>query len=544
MKILIIGGVAAGTKVAAKLKREARGAEVTVLVKDREISYAGCGLPYYVGGVIPDRARLIVNTPAKFSALTGAGVLTGMEAVSVDRAAKTVSAKNADSGEVSVFGYDKLVIATGARAIVPPIAGKDLKNVFVMRTPEDAEKLRAAVEGGSVKLAVVCGAGFIGLEVAENLAANGIKVSVIDMMDQILPGFDSDMAAYVERSLAGHGISCFTGMRLEEIIGTDSVEKIRTDRRTMKADAVVLALGIRPNTEFLAGSGIDVTPKGLVKVDASMRTNDEDVYAAGDCAEVFNRITGAQTWSPMGSSANIEGRLLAGVIAGENLGFKGVLGTGICKLPELNVGRTGLTEAAAREAGFDAVSVTAVLDDKAHYYPGASSFIMKMTAERGTGRLLGLQALGGAADKMIDTAVVALTMNATLSELENMDLAYAPPFSTAISPFVNMVNILQNKLSGRMDSMTPLEYAAGAADGYKIVDASMAPTLEGRPYIDLIKIKGRLPEYALDEKLLLVCQKGKRAYLTQNRMKYYGYTGTKVLEGGHTFNEIQKEKLD
>lgn len=542
MKILVIGGVAAGTKVAAKLKREDRGAEVRILVKDKDISYAGCGLPYYVGGVIADRGALIVNTPEKFSALTGAAVLTGKEAVSLDREAKLVTAVDTETGEREAYSYDKLVIATGASPVAPPFPGINLKNVFFMRKPEDAVSLRAAVDTGEIRRAVVCGGGFIGLEVAENLAAKGVRVSVIDMAEQILPGFDPEMAAYAERHLADHGIACFTGAKLEEIIGGEKVEKIRTDKRAMKADAVVLSLGIRPNTAFLAGSGIELAPGGTIKVDGQMRTNDPDVYAVGDCAMVTNRVTGAPAWSPMGSSANIEGRLAARVLAGEALSYPGVLGTGVCKLPELNVGRTGLTEAAAKEAGYDVVTVTAVVDDKAHYYPGASNFIVKMIADRQSGKFLGLQALGkGAVDKMVDIAVVALTLGASLHDLENMDLAYAPPFSTAIHPFAHTLNVLLNKISGGLDSFTPAEYAAGLADDYKIVDVSINPSLEGAPYVDLTKIAGPLPEYGTGDKLLLVCAKGKRAYLTQNRMKFYGYDNTKVLEAGHIFNEIDIE---
>jgi len=543
VKILVIGGVAAGTKVAAKLKREDRGAEVRILVKDKDISYAGCGLPYYVGGVIADRGALIVNTPEKFSALTGAAVLTGKEAVSLDREAKLVTAVDTETGEREAYSYDKLVIATGASPVAPPFPGINLKNVFFMRKPEDAVSLRAAVDTGEIRRAVVCGGGFIGLEVAENLAAKGVRVSVIDMAEQILPGFDPEMAAYAERHLADHGIACFTGAKLEEIIGGEKVEKIRTDKRAMKADAVVLSLGIRPNTAFLAGSGIELAPGGTIKVDGQMRTNDPDVYAVGDCAMVTNRVTGAPAWSPMGSSANIEGRLAARALAGEALSYPGVLGTGVCKLPELNVGRTGLTEAAAKEAGYDVVTVTAVVDDKAHYYPGASNFIVKMIADRQSGKFLGLQALGkGAVDKMVDIAVVALTLGASLHDLENMDLAYAPPFSTAIHPFAHTLNVLLNKISGGLDSFTPAEYAAGLADDYKIVDVSINPSLEGAPYVDLTKIAGPLPEYGTGDKLLLVCAKGKRAYLTQNRMKFYGYDNTKVLEAGHIFNEIDIEE--
>lgn len=543
MKILVIGGVAAGTKVAAKLKRENRGAEVRILVKDKDISYAGCGLPYYVGGLIADKAALIVNTPKKFSALTGAEVLTGKEVVSLDRPAKTVTAVDTDTMARELYSYDKLVIATGASPVAPPFPGIDLKNVFFMRKPEDAVSLRAAVEAGEIKRAVVCGGGFIGLEVAENLAAQDVKVSVIDMADQILPGFDPEMAGYVERRLADHGIVCFTGTRLAEIIGGERVEKIKTDRRVMKTDAVVLSLGIRPNTAFLAGSGIELAPGKTIKVDGQMRTNDPDIYAAGDCVTVVNRVTGAPAWSPMGSSANIEGRLAARVLAGEQVSYPGVLGTGVCKLPELNVGRTGLTEAAAREAGYDVETATAVVDDKAHYYPGAANFIVKMIADKKSGKFLGLQVLGkGAVDKMIDIAVVALTMGASLRDLENMDLAYAPPFSTAIHPFAHTLNVLLNKISGEMDSFTPAEYAAGRAKDYKMVDVSITPSLNGAPYIDLTKIDGPLPEYGTGDKLLLVCAKGKRAYLTQNRLKFYGYNNTKVLEAGHTFNEIETEE--
>ena len=543
MKILVIGGVAAGTKVAAKLKRGNRGAEVRRLAKDKDISYAGCGLPYYVGGVIADKGALIVNTPKKFSALTGADVLTGKEAVSLDRTAKTVTVVDTETKEREMYSYDKLVIATGASAVAPRLPGIELKNVFFMRKPEDAVALRAAIESGEVKRVVVAGGGFIGLEVAENLSATDVKVSVIDMASQILPGFDPEVAAYVERHLADRGIVCFTGTKLEGILGDERVEKIKTDRRAIKADSVVLSLGIRPNTAFLAGSGIELTSGGTIKVDGQMRTNDPDVYAVGDCVTVTNRITGAPAWSPMGSSANIEGRLAARVLAGEQPTYPGVLGTGVCMLPELNVGRTGLTEAAARDAGYDVAAVTAVVDDKAHYYPGASNFIVKMIADRKSGKFLGLQVLGkGAVDKMVDIAVVALTMGATLHDLENMDLAYAPPFSTAIHPFAHTLNVLLNKISGEMDSITPAEYMEGKAAEYKIIDVSINPTLEGVPYIDITKINGTLPEYGTDEKLLLVCAKGKRAYMTQNRMKFYGYNNTKVLEAGHTFNEIETEE--
>lgn len=540
MKILIIGGVAAGTKVAAKLKRENRDIDITILTKSNDISYAGCGLPYYVGDLIHERSQLIVNTPESFSALTGVNVLTQMEVNKVNQAEKTVLALNLSTNEVSTFNYDKLVIASGANPIKPNLEGINLKGVYFMRTPEDAISLRASVEAGEIKRAIVVGGGFIGLEVAENLALQGVKVSVLDMADHILPGFDEEICEYVENHLADQGIMTFTNTRLEGILGEEKVEKVQTQKRAMKCDAVILAMGIRANTSFLDGTSIELMPNRTIKVNEYLQTNDENIYAVGDCASVINSITKAPTWSPMGSSANIEGRIAAKNIAGAALKYNGVIGTGVCKLPKLNVGRTGLTETQATAAGFNAVSVITVVDDKAHYYPDASIFIVKMIADKDTKKLLGLQVLGkGAVDKMVDIAVTAITMNASLEDIENMDLAYAPPFSTAIHPFSHTVNILLNKISGEFSTITPLEYKTNKPEGYQVIDASMTPSIPGASYIDLSKVSGPVDGYDLDAKLLLVCSKGKRAYLLQNRLKHYGYTNTLVLEGGSTFSEVE-----
>ncbi|WP_394920888.1 FAD-dependent oxidoreductase [uncultured Robinsoniella sp.] len=539
MKILIIGGVAAGTKAAAKLKRENQEYDVQILTKSAEISYAGCGLPYYVGSVIEDREQLIVNTPESFAKQTGVKVSTETEVTHIDRVQKTVTAINRKTNESSTYAYDKLIIASGASPVTPPIDGIHLKNVFYMRTPEDAITLRETLETAGIKRAVIAGAGFIGLEVAENLISKGVRVSVIDMAEQILPGFDTEFAGYIENHLADNGIMSFTGTRLEAILGTDKVEKVQTSKRTMKADAVILSIGIRANTEFLADTGIELMPNKTIKVNAYLQTNDEDIYAIGDCASVTNAITQEHTWSPMGSSANIEGRIAAQNISEKKRSYHGVLGTGVCKLPELNIGKTGLSEAAAIAAGKDVVSVTSVVDDKAHYYPGASTFIVKMIADKETHELLGLQTAGkGAVDKMVDIAATAISLHADLEALENMDLAYAPPFSTAIHPFSQTINILQNKLSGEFETFTPAQYLEGKAEGYQLIDASITPQIDGARYIDLSSVNGPVPDLDKDDNLLLVCSKGKRAYMLQNRMKKYGYTNTRVLEGGTAFNEI------
>ena len=542
MQVLVLGGVAAGTKVAAKLMREDRSCEVTVLTKGKDISYAGCGLPYYVGGVIQAKSQLIVNTPENFAALTGASVKTETEAVAVHADRHVVEAKDLNTGEVAEYGYDKLVIATGASPFVPSIQGLGLKNVFVMRTPDDAIGLREAVEAGEIKRAVVAGGGFIGLEVAENLAAKGVKTTVIDFAPHVLPNFlDPELSEFVENRMAEEGVMPMTGVSLEGVEGDGKVEKVLTSRRGMKADALVLAIGIRPNTGFLEGSGIEMF-KGTILTDQYLRTNVPDVYAAGDCAMVSNRQTGKAAWSPMGSTANIAGRILARDIAGKEIAYPGVLGTGVARLPGgLNAGRTGLTETAARAEGYDVETVVTVVDDKAHYYPGAGSFIVKLTADKASRKLLGVQVLGaGAVDKITDIGVTAISLGATVDQLAVMDFAYAPPFSTAIHPFAHSVNILMNKLDGELETLTPAEFAAGAAEGYEIIDCAIEPSLPGKKYLNLTKVDGEVPGLGREDKLLLVCAKGKRAYLTQNRLKFYGYVNTRVLEGGTTFNEIEE----
>lgn len=545
MKVLIIGGVAAGTKTAAKLKREDRSIEVTLVTKDQDISYAGCGLPYYVGGLIESRDELIVNTPQKYAGLTGVEVRTGREAVALDAGKKEVTLRDVQTGNTEVCPYDKLVIATGASAAELPIEGKDLPGVFKMRTPDDAEAIRSYAETNSVKKAVVIGAGFIGLEAAENLHARGVNVTVIDFASQVLPHIlDPEMAAYVKKHLLNAGIRVITGTSAEKILGTDQVTGVKTSAGTLPCEMLIMAAGIRPNTAFLENTGIEMF-KGTILVDGQMKTSLDDVYAAGDCVLVTNRVTGEPQWSPMGSSANLEGRTLAQVLAGAQKTYPGVLGTGVVKLPGLNAGRTGLTEAQAREAGYDVETVLVPTDDKAHYYPDAAFFITKLIADRATRKLLGVQVLGpGAVDKMVDIAVMGMNMGAVLEDFENADFAYAPPFSTAIHPFVQAVYVMMNKLDGTFVSMTPAEYAEGKAEGYRVVDAQPEPAIRGAFFVNLAKVNGEIEGLDKKEKILLVCAKGKRAYFLQNRMRYYGYENTVVLEGATFFNDVKVKNTE
>lgn len=538
MNIVVIGGVAAGTKTAAKLMRQDRSAKVTVYTKSKDISYAGCGLPYYVGGSIESREELIVNTPEKYMGLTGVEVKTEMEAVSVDAAAKTVTFANGE-----VVSYDKLVIATGAVPFVPNVAGTEKKGVFTMRTPDDAIGLRAYIDENKCRSAVIVGAGFIGLEIAENLLAKGIKVTVVDIASQVMTNlFDVEMADYIRRHLQAKGIRVVTGAGLEEILGDEKASGIRTGVGSFDADAVVLALGVRPSTAFLADSGIEMV-KGTVVTDKYQRTNLNDIYAVGDCAQVFNRMTGKGQWSAMGSTANITGRLLAKNLTGENAPYGGCLGTGVVKLTDsLNAGRTGLTEEQAKEAGYDVITATCVTDDKAHYYSDAATFVTKLIADKNTHALLGIQVLGaGAVDKMVDIAVTGIAMGAKVEDFDTLDFAYAPPFSTAIHPFVQACYILENKLSGEYETFTPAEYADKKAAGYKVIDVSPAPAIPGAMWVDLAKVTGEIEGLEKDAKLLLVCAKGKRGYFLQNRLKAFGYTQTRALEGGLFVNNVKVE---
>lgn len=542
MKVLVLGGVAAGTKIAAKLMREDRANEVIVLNKGKNISYAGCGLPYYVGHVIENKEELIVNTPLKYEKLTGVKVLTEVEAINVEPEAKKVTAVDLKTQETKEYTYDKLVIAVGASPVKPPIEGCDLENVFFMRTPEDAIRLRETIDAGGIKKAVVVGAGYIGLEIAENLKTLGVRPFVLDMAPQILaPGFDKEMADYAEGKLSESGIPVVTGVAVTAIEGNGKVEKVVTSKKAYKADLVVLSAGIRPNTAFLKDTGLEMF-KGTILTNEYGETNLPDIYAAGDCAMVHNAITGKAAWSPMGSTANIAGRVIAQNMMGAKISYRGTLGTAVCKLPGINVGRTGLTEVQAKEEGFDPISVVTIVDEKAHYYPGAGLLAVKMIADRKTERLLGVQVVGdGAVDKVVDIAVTGIMLKGTLTQLSDLDFAYAPPFSTAIHPFAHTLNVLKNKLQGKFETFTPAEYVAGEAEGYRLIDVSIQPATEGAPYVELTDVKGLIDGFDPEEKLLLVCNKGKRAYLLQNRMKFYGYKNTKALEGGNFFSDVEAQ---
>ena len=481
MKVVIIGGVAAGTKTAAKLKRENPNDEVIIYTKSKDISYAGCGLPYYVGGAVESDEELVVNTPEKFTALTGVSVYTEKEVTALNSGNKTITVNGEN------VSYDKLVLAVGAEPVIPDVKGVNLDGVFTVREPADAVKIKNY--SVTAKKAVVAGGGFIGLEMAENLMEKGISVTLIDMASQLMPDvFDSEMADLIRRKLQEKGLRVVLGTTLNAVIGDGKVSAVQTTSGEIPADMVILSVGIRPATKFLADSGLEMQ-KGCIITDEYAKTNIEDIYAVGDCAMVKNRITGKKQWSAMGSTANITGRALALTLSGEPTAYKGVLGTAIIKLAkDLNAAVTGLTEKQAVDAGFDAITVVTASDSKAHYYPDSDTFITKLVADRSTHRLLGAQIIGaGAVDKMADIAVVGITAELRIDDFVTMDFAYAPPFSTAIHPFAVACSVLLNKINGKIETITPAEYAKTHAKGYTIIDAHPAPTISGADWLDISK---------------------------------------------------------
>lgn len=540
MKILVIGGFAAGTKTAAKLKRLNRDDDVTIITKGKNISYAVCGLPYYMGGLIESPNELTVNTPSRYSELTGVNVIDQTEVTEVDFNTKVLTAVSEISGESNTYSYDKLIIASGTLPVIPSFEGRLLNGVFTMRTPDDAINMRKYISENKCANAVVIGAGFIGLEIAENLKEQGLKVSVVDAADQVTPNIlDREVAGYVKKHLASQEIEVFTSTKAEDILGDKSkVIGVKTQNITIPADIVVLSIGIQPDTAFL-NRELRMN-RGLIIVNDKMETNIPDVYAVGGCALVSNRSICNAQWSAMDSTDNYTGRTFAQIINGLDKSYTGCLDTGILKLPNLNCGRTGLTESAAKFMSYDVITATVVTDDEAPYYPGAKTFITKLIADKSTHKLLGIQVLGTeAVDKMLDIAVTGISLGARIEDFENMDFTYSTPFSTAIHPFVQACYILKNKMNGEFTTFTPAEYLDGKANSYKVIDVHPEPKIAGAKWIDLSKVNGPIESIDKNEKLLLVCANGKRGYFLQNCLKHFGYTNAVVLEGGVFVNDVK-----
>ncbi|HEY8888914.1 MAG TPA: FAD-dependent oxidoreductase [Clostridium sp.] len=443
MRLIIIGAVAAGTSAAAKARRNDENSEIIIYEKDSFISYSGCGMPYYIGGEIEKAQELTPRDPAFFKNKYNVDIFTLHEVLSVNPNKKTLEIKNLSTGEVVTDTYDKLIIATGARAVVPPIKGADEANVFTLRNIGDMLRIKAFINENHPKFAAIIGTGFIGLEVCENFKELGIEVTMIEKLHQVSPGLDSDMAVYVREHIEKNGVKVLIGVSANELT-TSSV--ILSDGTSIKIDMILLSTGVRPNIEIAKQAGIDLGITGAIKVDEKMRTNLKDIYACGDCIEQFHVITGKGVYRPLGSTANKTGRIAGDSSTGGNLAFRGILGTGIFKIFNMTVAQTGLSEREATQMGYDVVVCHNIKLNKPEYM-GGEEMVIKGIADKATGRLIGVQIVGfEGVDKRIDVFVTAITFKAKVEDLFHLDLAYAPPFSTTKDPVMYTGMILDNAI--------------------------------------------------------------------------------------------------
>ncbi len=546
-KLVVIGAVAAGTKAASKAQRDNPNFEVKVFTKERYISYAGCGLPYYIGGIIKEKQELLVRTPQDFKKEQDIDIFIEHEVKSINTTEKKVVVEDLRSGNRIEYPYDKLIIATGASPIVPPIENVNLGNIFTLRSVTDAFAIRELLDSGIAKKAVVVGGGFIGLEAAENLKHRGMDVTIVELVPHILPPFDEEIALIAQNHMVSKGVKILTGQKVLGFAGVDGkVTTVKTTAGDIEADLVILSIGVRPNTGIAAEAGIELGVTKAIKVNSYMETNIKDIYAAGDCAENINLITDKPAWYPMGSTANKTGR-----IAGHNAvlesqedsrkeSLEGVLGTTIVRLFEVSAAKTGLSERDAIKEGFEIETILVPANDRAHYFPGYKQIVTKLIAEKNTHMVLGAQIVGeGAADKPIDIIATAITLGARVEDLAKLDLAYAPPFSMAISSTILSANVMLNKLKGKIEIVKAAELSGKLEDGsVNVVDVReeaefFIAAIPGSKNIPMDELEARIEELDKSkETIILVCKVGKRAFMAYLKLKKLGFTNMKVLEGG------------
>ena len=546
-KLIVIGAVAAGTKAASKAKRDNPNLEVKIFTKERYISYAGCGLPYYIGGIIKEKQELLVRSPEDFKNEQGIDIFIEHEVKKIDPAEKKVVVEDLKSGKTSEFPYDRLIIATGASPIVPPLDNVNLKNIFTLRSVSDAFAIRELLDSGKAKKAVVVGGGFIGLEAAENLKHRGMDVTIVELVPHILPPFDEEIALYAQNHMVSKGVNILTGEKVTGFEGTDgSVTTVKTSAGDIEADMVIMSIGVRPNTGIAVEAGIEMGVTRAIKVNKYMETNIKDIYAAGDCAENINLITGKPAWYPMGSTANKTGR-----IAGHNAALanqedalkeslEGVLGTTIVRLFDVNAAKTGLSERDAIKEGYETETILVPSNDRAHYFPGYKQIITKLVVERNTYKVLGAQVIGeGVVDKPIDTIAIAITLGAKVSDLAKLDLAYAPPFSMAMSSTILSANVMMNKLKGRVETAKAQGLPEKLKDGsVNVLDVReevefFISSIPGSTNIPMNELEARIDEVDRSkETVILVCKVGSRAFLSYLKLKELGFENLRVLEGG------------
>jgi NADPH-dependent 2,4-dienoyl-CoA reductase/sulfur reductase-like enzyme/rhodanese-related sulfurtransferase len=553
LKIVIVGGVAAGPKAAARARRLDPQATITILEKGDYISYSACGLPFLISGEVPDVTHLLASPVGVrrdadyFRKVKDINFLTGKEVLAIDRAAKEVKVRDVATSQEEAYPYDKLVIATGALPIRPKVPGIDVKNVFVIRQPRDGLAIMAALEEHKPRQAALIGAGAIGLEVAEALVNCGVEVTVVEAMESVFPGLlDFEMGALLKRHLESKEVKVRAGEAVTSL-GSDEdgrLNRVYTSKGEFPAELAVVAVGVRPNVELARAAGLAIGESGAIKVDQEMRTSDPDIYAGGDCAETFHRLLKRPIAVSSGQLANIQGRIIGTNLTGGRMNYQGMVGTAVAKVFDYTVGATGLSEAAAKQAGFEVASVLVPGLDHAHYLPGALFVGLKMVADKATGRVLGVQVVGpGDGAKRLDVAAAAITLGATVEDFTQFNLGYSPPYSVAIDLLVNAAQVMQNKLTGVAQSVSPLQVQelTDRGEDFLLLDVR-TPAEFKRERLEhpkafampLGRLRDKAQSLPKDKLFIPFCQYSLRGYEAEKILEGLGFPHVKFMDGGVT----------
>jgi NADPH-dependent 2,4-dienoyl-CoA reductase/sulfur reductase-like enzyme/rhodanese-related sulfurtransferase len=554
-QVVIIGAVALGPKAACRFKRLEPDSKVVMLDRSSRISYGGCGIPYYVSGEVSEISALqatafhMVRSPEFFRDVKDVEARPETEAVSIDRAGKTVTTRHLPTGRTETLAYDKLVIATGSSPRRLPIPGMDLPGVHTVDSLDAAEAIKASVAGGDVGKVAVIGSGFIGLEMAVAFADMwGLDVTVVELFDQALPGVTNpSLAGMAQRHMEQQGVVFRLSEQVTRIEGDGKVQRVVTDKGSFEADLVIVSVGVTPNSGLAKAAGLAVSERGGILVDEYMRTSDPNIYAGGDCVEVKNLITDQPIFLPLGSMANRQGRVIGDNLAGGASRFAGVVGSWCVKLFDLGVAGVGLTLASARRAGLDAVSTHITAIDRAHFYPDHALMSLELVAERGSRRVLGVQGLSAMGDELvgkINTVAAMLPRKPTVSDISNVEVAYSPPFASAMDILNTLGNVADNILSGQNKGISVTEFAAlwgkdDLGDTY-IIDCR--ENLQGDPLLEKYpgrwhnipqgQLRNRLDEVPRDKKLVLMCNTGARSYEALVTLAHMGFEQVVSVEGG------------
>jgi len=544
-RIVIIGGTACGPKTAARARRCDPQAHITLIEQGAHLSTATCGLPYYISGVINKEEDLLRVRQDFFEDVMNVEVMTNTRALAIDRLAGEISIQAMESGQVSKIKYDKLVMATGSSPLVPRLEGVQLKGIHTLASIDDANTILDTVSALGLKHVVIVGAGLIGMEMAEAFAAQELDVTVIEALDWVLPTLlDFEVAAKVEKHLRSRGVKLLLGQKVKSFVGNGDgvLKKVITESAEIEAEMSLLSIGARPNIGLAKDAGITIGVAGGIAVNQYLQTSDPNIYAGGDCVENTNRITGKKVLVPMGSTANKHGRIIGTNITGGSDTFPGVMGTAVVKIFDYNAARVGLNESQARAAGYE-IATTIISDyENASYYPGGKEILIKLVAEKSSGRLLGGQAMGpGEVAKRIDVLATAMAFKATVEDVANLNLAYAPPFSNAMDPLHKAANVIRNKISGCAKALDPVEVkhlletnenailldvrSPGEWDSCRIE----TPQTKLLPLKELRTKLGSLPR---DAEIVIYCQTGTRAYQAQRILSNEGFENVTFLDGG------------